>query len=367
MKEGVCRPDIVSGFFMKKDEFYMTAAVENAKKAKGRTGVNPLVGCVIVKNGRIISEGYHEGPGSVHAEIMAINSSPESLRNSTLYVTLEPCSAWGRTPPCVETIEQIPFKRIVIGSLDPNPRENGRSVKRLRKKFRVDAGIMEDEAKALNPFFGHFIKSKTTYITAKAALTLDGSLTAPDSGSKYFTCAESRRRVHLERYKADAILVGSLTVNADDPILDCRLLKSDYAPVAVILDFSNRLDYSKSIVKDRKRRKMIFVSEKHRKRLKERDDVKYFFVKSREDSWRIIKNDFQKENIISVFVEGGAGVFSGAFESGSVDELQIYYAPRFSPDGNGLRIKGRAGLSLELIEAKKTGRDLFARYRCSQD
>lgn len=169
MKEGIVRPDnIISGFFMKKDEIYMKRAIKNALKAKGRTGPNPLVGAVIVKGGRIISEGFHKGPGENHAEIAAINSAVENLTESTLYVTLEPCNQWGRTPPCVETIEEIKFKRIVIGMKDPNPKVCGKSIARLKRKgYDVECGILEDETAKLNPYFEHFIKNKKTYFIVK--------------------------------------------------------------------------------------------------------------------------------------------------------------------------------------------------------
>jgi len=363
----MCRPDFASGFFMKKDEFYMKAAVKNAIKAKGKTGINPLVGCVIVKNGRIIAEGHHEGPGFPHAEIMAINSAEESLKSSTMYITLEPCNTWGRTPPCVDTIEQIPFKRIVIGMVDPNPKVSGRSIKKLERKYKVKTGVLEDEVKNLNPYFENYITTKKTYIILKAAFTLDGYLNVQNSKSKYFTGIESRAFVHKERFKTDAILVGANTVNADDPILDCRLAEKKYKPQVIILDFSNKLDYSKSLISDLKRKKIIFVSEKSRNKIKNRDDIKYIFIKRKEDAWIKLKNEFCQENIVSVFIEGGADVFAGALESGTVDEIQIFHAPVFSGKGKRIDLLKMTNKKFSLKELLVFKNDVFSRYICSQD
>jgi diaminohydroxyphosphoribosylaminopyrimidine deaminase/5-amino-6-(5-phosphoribosylamino)uracil reductase len=353
---------------MKKDEIYMKAAVKNAMKAKGMTGVNPLVGCVIVKNNRIISEGRHEGPGFAHAEIIAINSAFESLKDSTIYITLEPCNTWGKTPPCVETIEQIPFKRIVIGAEDPNPLVSGKSIKRLEKKgYDVTVGVLEDEVNAMNPYFKDYISRKKTYIIIKAALTLDGYLNVNGGESKYFTCEESRTLVHEERFKTDAILVGSNTVNTDNPILDCRLTKKRYSPSLIILDFSNKLDYSKNIISDSKRKKYIFVSEKFKNHIKSEKNIKYFFVKRKESVWKILKNEFYRENIISIYVEGGADVFSGAIKSGLIDEMQVFYAPILSGGGKRIELPKPAMSGFVLSECKKIKNDLYARYLCSQD
>ncbi|MGE3062732.1 MAG: bifunctional diaminohydroxyphosphoribosylaminopyrimidine deaminase/5-amino-6-(5-phosphoribosylamino)uracil reductase RibD [bacterium] len=352
---------------MKKDEIYMKAAIEKAGKAKGKTRVNPLVGCVIVKNDRIISEGYHKGPGSVHAEIMAINSASESLSGSTMYVTLEPCNVWGHTPPCVETIEQIQFERIVIGTTDPNPLVSGRSVARLKKKYKVDLHVLEDEAKNLNPYFRNFMESKKTYIVMKAALTLDSFLEFKRGKTKRFTCEESLKRVHRDRYKADAILVGSGTVNADDPILDCRMYDRKYKPSVIVLDFSNKADYSKKIFCDNNRKKIVFVSDKYKNKLEEKTDIKYFFIKSKRDAWKLIKNELWRENIISVFVEGGGSVFTGALASGYIDELHLYYAPFFSGSGTKISFKRKLKSAFKLIEASISGVDIYARYVCLRD
>ncbi|MDD3803157.1 MAG: bifunctional diaminohydroxyphosphoribosylaminopyrimidine deaminase/5-amino-6-(5-phosphoribosylamino)uracil reductase RibD [bacterium] len=352
---------------MKKDELYMKKAIEIAKKAKGNTGVNPLVGCVIVKNNRIISEGFHKGLGYPHAEIMAINSSVEPLAGSTIYVTIEPCNTWGRTPPCVETIEQIAFKRIVIGMNDPNPSVSGKSVRKLRRKsYNVITGVLRDEVMDLNPYFKHYITKKKPYIVLKVALTSDMKLSVPGKKEKYFTCLESRRIVHSERYKADAILAGSKTINSDDPILDCRLFDKKYKPAVIILDFSNKLDYSKRIIRDKKRRKLIFVSCKFRDKLERRDDISYFFIKSKEETWLKIKKQIHSENIISVFIEGGAEVYESALSSCIADEIQVFYSPVYS--GGKLKFDLEKALlrGYVLAETRRAGRDFFARYTCSQ-
>ena len=353
---------------MKKDEFYMKAAIKNAMKAKGKTGVNPLVGCVIVKNDKIISIGFHEGPGSPHAEIKAINSAAENLYNSTIYITLEPCNLWGRTPPCLETIEQIPFKRIVIGMKDPNPLVSGKSIKHLiKKKYEVTLGVLKEEIKEMNPYFKNYITKKQTYMIMKAALTLDGYLNVNENKSKYFTSDKSRILVHKERFKVDAILVGANTVNTDNPILDCRFVNKKYKPSVIILDFSNKVNYSKTIMTDKSRMKYIFISEKFRKEKREASDLKYIFVKRKENTWKILRYEFHKENIISIFIEGGADTFIDALKNRAVDEIQIFYAPLFTGKGKRIEINKFVSSTFILVEHRKIKNDLFARYKCLQD
>lgn len=355
---------------MNNDEKMMKEAVKAAKKAKGKTGVNPLVGCVIERDGRIISKGYHKGPGYNHAEIEAINSASEPLEGSTIYITLEPCNIFGRTPPCIKTLEMIKFRRIVIGMKDPNPKVNGRSIAYLKKKgYEVEEGVCSEEVSALNPHFRSFIESGKTYIIMKIAQTADGCISERKGCRSGITCQKSLKAVHEERYNADAILIGSNTINIDDPILDARLTGKKYKPSLIILDFSNRIDFSKQVMKDEGRKKYIFISRKFEKRVKHRKDIEYIFINKKKDAWRIIKEDFHKRNIISVLVEGGNSVFSDGFESGHIDEIMMFIAPKVFGEGcvHGLSAKMKNGRKMELTLMKQYGEDAMLRFRCSQD
>ncbi len=353
----------------KEDEKFIRQAIREALKAKGDTSPNPLVGAVIVKDKRIISRGYHKGPGYPHAEIEAINGAPESLAGSTLYITLEPCSFWGKTPPCVETIKMIPFERIVIGTVDPNPRVNGKSIKILKKAgYNVSVGVCENEVKKLNPYFESFIKSFKTYLLLKVAISKDSFIYSKEFPEKYITSKESRIDLHEKRFGFDAILVGSNTINVDNPILDTRNIKKNYKPKILILDFSNKLDYSKNIVKDPKRLKYVFVSKKFRNILKDRSDLKYIFIKDKNESWDIIKNDLYNKGIISVMIEGGKKVLISALKSEMVDEINIYRSTINLKKGLKFDIEKIIDKykNFKLLEEKKIGNDIFLRYRCLQ-
>lgn len=352
---------------MKEHELYMKRAVELALLAKGRTSPNPLVGAVIVKDGSIIGEGYHKGPGLAHAEIEAINSVTVDFTGSDMYVTLEPCNFHGKTPPCVERIETLPFRNIIIGMIDPNPKVNGKSIERLRNKgYNVITDVLSDDVHALNPYYTFFMKEGRPFIILKAAQSADGFIAPNRNGKFYLTCEKSRKIVHEMRTGIDAILIGSGTVNSDNPILDTRLTGREYKPAVIIADFSNRLDYSADIIKDRERRKIIFISDKYKNTAIKREDINYYFIDKKQAMWNIVKSDFHKENIISVLVEGGSSLFSSCIENSIPDEIMLFIAPMLL--GEGKRLYHSANrVEMELIESKSIDNDMVMRYRCLQD
>ncbi|MEO0288742.1 MAG: bifunctional diaminohydroxyphosphoribosylaminopyrimidine deaminase/5-amino-6-(5-phosphoribosylamino)uracil reductase RibD [candidate division WOR-3 bacterium] len=354
---------------LKEDEKFIRKAIKLALKAKGKTSPNPLVGAVIVKDGKIVSKGYHKGSGKPHAEIEAINSSPVSLADSTLYVTLEPCSIWGKTPPCVETIKQIPFKRIVIGMKDPNPSVNGRSIKILKDAgYDVRVGVCEEEIKSLNPYFEEYIRCKKTYTILKVAISSDSFIYSENSDGKYITCFESRKDLHKRRSLVDGILVGSNTINVDDPLLDTRNIEKNYKPKIIILDFSNKLDYSKNVFKDKKRLKLIIVSKKFKTVLNDRKDIKYIFVKNKKESWDFVKNRLCEYKIISLIIEGGKSVFLDSLKNDIVDEVWIYKSFKGLKGGIKFNIeKILKEKKFKPVEEKKIGEDIFKRYICLRE
>lgn len=347
---------------------FMSEAVSLAYRAKGNTSPNPLVGAVITRNNKIIGRGYHSGFGKPHAEIEAINSVRGSLKGATFYITLEPCNTQGKTPPCVETILKLPFKRIVIGMKDPNPAVNGRSVRILREAgYEVDVNVLKKEVEALNPYYASFIKTGKTHFIMKMAVSVDGFIAPDKAGKHYITSIESRAVVHEERFKCDAILIGSNTVNNDNPVLDTSLFRVNIKPVLIILDFSNRLDYSKAVLKDRNRKKIILAGNAHRHALKKRPDIEYVFVESKADSWKAVMTFIKDKRIASVFIEGGAAVFADAVKNHAVSEMMIFTAPILM--GSGVRGFNNieTALKLELASLYKTGPDIYARYRCLQE
>jgi len=190
------------------DESYIRLAVEIAKKGMGNVSPNPLVGCVIIKNDRIIGAGYHERYGGPHAEINAINSAAENVEGSTLYINLEPCSHYGKTPPCTDRLIECKIKRVVIGTMDMNPLVSGDGIKKLKAAgIEVKVGVLEKECIDLNKFFFKYITRKIPFVTLKAACTLDGKIADSSGDSKWISSTASRRYVHYLRSKYDACLL----------------------------------------------------------------------------------------------------------------------------------------------------------------
>lgn len=231
------------------DVFYMKLALDMARSAAGQTGINPAVGCVIVKNGRIIGMGAHLKRGEAHAEIHALQMAGAEAEGSTVYVTLEPCSHYGRTPPCSDRLVREKVARVVVASLDPNPLVAGSGLERLRQAgIRVDTGCMEQEARELNEGFNHYIVTRLPFVTLKTASTLDGKIASRTGDSKWISGEASREYVHTLRHRNQAIMVGVDTVLADDPSLTTRLSVPGLHPVPVIVDSSLRIPESAKVL-----------------------------------------------------------------------------------------------------------------------
>lgn len=226
---------------MLQDKEYMSRAIELAKKGEGWVNPNPKVGAVIVKDGQIIGEGYHVKCGQMHAERCAIASLRDSAEGTTMYVTMEPCCHYGKTPPCTEAIIENEISRVVIGSRDPNPKVAGKGAQTLR-----DAGIevvedfMTDECDALNPIFFHYITTKTPYVRLKYAMTADGKIATKSGASRWVTGPEAIHKVHEMRHECMSIMVGVDTVIADDPMLNCRI-GDGRNPVRIVCDSKLRI------------------------------------------------------------------------------------------------------------------------------
>ncbi|MBB6674199.1 bifunctional diaminohydroxyphosphoribosylaminopyrimidine deaminase/5-amino-6-(5-phosphoribosylamino)uracil reductase RibD [Cohnella nanjingensis] len=224
------------------DEFYMRLALNAAAGAAGQTGVNPMVGCVVVRDGRIVGIGAHLRRGEAHAEVHAIRMAGAEARGATAYVTLEPCSHHGRTPPCCDLLIAEGVARVVVATTDPNPLVAGSGVERLRAQgIEVEVGLLGQESRALNEAFNRFIVTGRPFVTIKTAVTLDGRIATRTGHSKWITGPEAREAVHTLRHRHDAIMVGIGTVLADDPELTTRLSVPGLHPVRVIVDSALRL------------------------------------------------------------------------------------------------------------------------------
>jgi len=350
---------------MKNDAYYMNKALELAAKGLGHTHPNPPVGAVIVKNGRVIGSGYHKKAGLAHAEIEALRVCKTSPAGAVLYVTLEPCSHFGKTPPCADAIIKNKLKKVVIGTRDPNPLVAGRGIKKLRRAgIETVCGVMKEEAGGLIRYFSKFITSGLPYITLKAASTIDGRIAAKGGDSKYITSPESRTIVHLLRSINDAVLIGSGTALADNPLLDTRLLgPGARKPVKIILDAGDRLTGREKLFHSG--RTIVFSGAAGR--LKDAENITV--VRNCGSDIKKIMKKTAELGLTSVLVEGGSEIFTAFIKARLADELLVFYSPSvFGADGipmlGALGIKSAAGrLKASLLSAGVAGGDLAARFK----
>lgn len=319
------------------DNNYMRRALELAAKSKGFVSPNPLVGCVIVKDEKIIGEGWHNAFGKPHAEIEAMaDVDSELLKGATLYVNLEPCSHFGKTPPCTDAIIKNKIKRVVVGMVDPNPLVSGTGIEKLQNaRIEVVSGVLEEEALYLNRFFIKYISKGLPYVVLKSAISIDGFTTAADGTSKWLTSQESRVEVHKLRSEIDAILVGKNTVLMDDPSLDARFVDGR-APVRVVLDSNLELPADAEIFQTANEQKTIVCFYENPKNvdkaelLKSKNLILMSISKTscgKLDLAEILRKLAVEQNIASIFVEGGASVHSSFLENDFCDELHIFQAP----------------------------------------
>ena len=237
---------------MKNDIEFMKLALDLAATAKGKTNPNPLVGAIIVKDGVIAGTGLHRKAGEPHAEVHAFRMAGDYAKGATLYVTLEPCSHYGKTPPCAILVKESGVRRVVIAMKDPNPHVAGRGIKLIAEAgIEVEVGVLEEQAKRLNERFIHNMIHDSPFVISKIAMTLDGKLVAHKGHSKWITGEQSRETVHLLRNEVDAILVGIGTVLADDPHLTTRLSEGGKNPIRIILDSDLRTPIDANIMNDR--------------------------------------------------------------------------------------------------------------------
>jgi diaminohydroxyphosphoribosylaminopyrimidine deaminase/5-amino-6-(5-phosphoribosylamino)uracil reductase len=356
------------------DESYIQLALEIAKKGIGEVSPNPLVGCILVKNDRIIGAGYHHKFGANHAEINAIENAKESVDGSTLFINLEPCSHYGKTPPCVDQIIEKKIKRVVIGTLDMNPLVSGNGVKKLKSAgIDVKVGVLENDCVDLNKFFFKYITSRIPYVSLKAAQTLDGRIADSRGGSRWITSVQSRKFVHKLRANYDAVLVGAGTVAKDDPSLTVRLTDGRN-PRRIILDSTLSLKTDKKLFTKNSDQKTILITSKNNKekgkvKKLETFGVHVLFAKTDRDgnlNLKSVLRELAKNNIASVLVEGGSRVFSSFVRSGLYDDIFLFISPKII--GEGIPLIGNIGikdikhtLNVKITSYELVGDDLLLR------
>ncbi|MCR4290519.1 MAG: bifunctional diaminohydroxyphosphoribosylaminopyrimidine deaminase/5-amino-6-(5-phosphoribosylamino)uracil reductase RibD [Candidatus Scalindua sp.] len=327
------------------DNYYMGIAIRLAGRGLGKTSPNPVVGAVIVANGKIIGQGYHKRCGDHHAEINAINSAKKNIKGSTFYITLEPCSHYGRTPPCVDALIQENPGRVVVGSLDPNPEVNGKGIKILRSKdIKVDVGIRESECMQLNEHYFKFVKTGMPYVTVKYAQTLDGRIATKSGDSQWISSEASRRYVHRLRSINGGIMVGVGTVAVDNPQLTVRHVKGKN-PFRIIVDSKLRIPIKSSVLTDANSHLTIIATTSNAPARKIEAVKKLgveVLVVNRERTGRVSLSDLLrklgKREIMSVLVEGGSEIITSLLKAGFVDKMIIPIAPKIV--GKGLEAIG---------------------------
>ncbi|MGI5891647.1 MAG: bifunctional diaminohydroxyphosphoribosylaminopyrimidine deaminase/5-amino-6-(5-phosphoribosylamino)uracil reductase RibD [Bacillota bacterium] len=361
-----------------KSLYYMKAALNLAKKGAGKTSPNPMVGALVVKDDTIIGYGWHMKAGGPHAEIFALDQAKENAKDATLYVTLEPCSHQGKTPPCTEAIINAGIKEVVIAMIDPNTLVSGNGIAQLKEAgIEVRLGIMEEEAKLLNDIYIKNITQKKTFCSLKTAITLDGKTATSSGSSRWVTGDSSREYVHILRSRHDAVLTGVRTVLADDcqlnvrlndpclpqPVriildpeldtpLDAKILDTETAPTMIITK-TNALNRSKQIPLTRKGAKIYALPHQE-------DQIDLF------DLWDFL----YQMGIMSVMVEAGSTLNESFLKSGLVDKYYVFVAPKFIGGNEAPGIFNGPGIAnmanafpLQIIERMSFGEDtLFIAY-----
>jgi len=359
----------------------MLRALQLARRGMGRTSPNPCVGAVLLRGNRIIGEGWHRGAGLPHAEVEAIQNARrkgKNVRGATLYVTLEPCSTWGRTPPCTNIILANGIRRVVVGTTDPNPKHNGRGYIRLRKAgIKVQRGILQEECEKLNRAWNHWVVNRTPWVIAKCGMSLDGKIATTGGKSQWITGNAARREAHRLRAHVDAILVGINTVLADNPQLTVR--SPGFAgkqPLRVVLDTHARTPSNARILNikgDHGGRVWIMVGKRApRDRIQrlERAGACVYpvdMVKGRL-SIRTVLQLLGRAGVVGMMVEGGGSVLGSFFCKNRVQEVVFFIAPMILGGQKNVRAVAGAGfpvwsrsLPLKEVVVRRVGRDLMVR------
>ena len=356
---------------MKEDVFFMERALALAKKGTGRVNPNPMVGAVIVKDGTIIGEGWHERFGGLHAERNALAACQVSVAGATLYVTLEPCCHYGKTPPCTEAILEHHIARVVIGPLDPNPLVAGKGMRILREKgISVAEGVLKEKCDGINEVFFHYIRTKTPYVTMKYAMTLDGKIATRAGHSKWITGNPARVRVHEDRNRHMSIMTGVGTVLTDDPMLNCRL-PGGRQPVRLILDTDLHTPLTAQVITTAGEIPtwLLTCCEDTEKQERYREKGCQVLKMAEKDGHVDLCQAMKllgERGIDSIYLEGGERLNGAALEAGIVRAVHCYIGAKFfggsdarTPvGGNGVELPGQAP-GVEIRDVTFYGEDIL--------
>lgn len=320
------------------DEKYMDLALELAEKGRGYVNPNPMVGAVVVKDGEIIGKGWHKFYGGPHAEVYALDEAGEKAEGATIYVTLEPCSHFGKTPPCAEKIKKMKIKKCVIACLDPNPLVAGRGKKILEDAgIEVIVGVREKEAKELNKVFMKYITEKNPYLFLKCAITLDGKIATNYKDSKWITNEKSREKVQHLRHDFMGIMVGINTLINDNPRLTARI-ENGVNPFRIVVDPHLRTPLESNFVKMADDNKSIIITSSEninseKAKILENKNIKFIYMEGYNFSVDEMLRKIGELKIDSVLLEGGSYLISKAFKENRIDGGEIFIAPKILGGG----------------------------------
>ena len=353
---------------------FMRMAVRLARRSEGRTAPNPPVGAVVVRDGQVVGRGRHRRAGLPHAEVEALGRAGSAARGATLYVTLEPCNHWGRTPPCTEAILRAGIRRVVVGVEDPNPTVEGGGIQRLRREgLEVDVGVERRACARLIEGFSVFVREGRSHVTLKAALTLDGRIATRTGSSQWISGAESLRFAHRLRDVCDAVLVGAGTVRTDDPRLTCRI-RGGRNPLRVVLTRSLDLPPDAKVFSPEPPGALLAVAGQP-----PRERLQTFRTRGIEvlslpagpgEAIRSLLQALAARNVMRLLVEGGSGVHGAFWDAQLVDRVAVVVAPKLVGGREAPGMIGGRGIpsmsdavELEDLEIRRLGRDVLIQGR----
>jgi len=345
---------------------YMDIALNLAEKGRGFVSPNPLVGCVIIKRGKIVGRGYHKKYGEAHAEINALKAAGKKSNNAAMYVNIEPCSHWGKTSPCTEKIVEAGIREVIVGMEDPNPLVDGYKELKFRG-LKTRIGILREKAKKLNEVYIKYIKTKRPFVILKLAMSLDGKIATSTGDSKYITSLASRKYVHQLRNDVEGVMVGINTIIKDNPLLDSRLIKGKN-PKKIIVDSELKIPEKAKILKDPTR--VIIATTKKASKTKidklHQKGVQVLVLRPKDGlvDLKELMKELGKSGLTPIMIEGGAELSGNAIKEGIVDKLLFFTAPKLL--GNGLDPiknlgikKVNKAIKLKNISTKQIGNDIL--------
>lgn len=354
------------------DEKYINQTFSLARRGISTVSPNPMVGAIIVKANKVLATGWHRKFGLAHAEVEALKKAGAKAKGATLYVNLEPCYHYGKTPPCVDAIIQSGIKRVVIAQKDPNSLTNGKSIKKLKKSgIAVSVGVLNLQAIALNEAFNKYIATQKPFIVAKIAQTIDGKIACTNGQSKWITSKATRSFAKSKRSGFDAIVCGINTILKDDPVLNPDKGKERYAKI--IVDSTLRIPRNARVFSDRKRYPCLVAttdkaSKEKIKQLNEKEGIEVIVVKQKDGkvSLKALLKILAKKEFASILIEGGAHLIGSALKEDLVDKMNIYISPKIVGDQSALSsiiglntLNINRSLSLKKLKVASIGADIF--------